>query len=150
MQGARVFRQIRAQAAKGSLNIGCGAAVAAAAVSGVEPLDGAVIKGNLGGSTFSITSVDAFATCLDIDGDGVKDLSVFIKNATFLVGDSIKQEERWRAPFKQVANGGTLATGGNLVFQGNSSGYFAAYRATDGEELWEVPVGTATIASPIT
>jgi len=92
-------------------------------------------------------------------GDGVWNLGIengapvsppFDPPALLLAWDPVKQEERWRVPFKQVANGGTLATAGNLVFQGNSSGYFAAYRADDGKKLWETPVGTTIIAAPIT
>ena len=45
-------------------------------------------------------------------------------------------------------NGGTLATAGNLVFQGTAHGTFAAYRATDGEALLEAPAGTGIVAAP--
>ena len=43
-----------------------------------------------------------------------------------------------------------LATKGNLVFQGNSSGRFAAYRADTGEELWSAAAQTGIIAPPVT
>ena len=35
-------------------------------------------------------------------------------------------------------NGGTLATAGNLVFQGTADGNFIAYNASTGEKLWSV------------
>jgi mono/diheme cytochrome c family protein len=47
-------------------------------------------------------------------------------------------------------NGGTLTTGGNLVFQGTGDGRFAAFRADTGATLWEMNVGSPIIAAPIT
>jgi mono/diheme cytochrome c family protein len=43
-----------------------------------------------------------------------------------------------------------LATAGNLTFQGRSDGVFAAYRATDGEQLWRFDAGTGIMAPPVT
>ena len=37
-----------------------------------------------------------------------------------------------------------------LVFQGNGDGYFVAYDAVNGEELWKVNTYTSTIAPLIT
>jgi quinohemoprotein ethanol dehydrogenase len=64
--------------------------------------------------------------------------------------DPVNQKERWRVPYKDIWNGGTLTTAGNLVFQGTSDGRFVAYSADKGEKLWEVTVGTGVIASPVT
>jgi quinohemoprotein ethanol dehydrogenase len=64
--------------------------------------------------------------------------------------DPVKQKEVWRAPFEHPWNGGTLATGGNLVFQGNSMGEFAAYRATNGQKLWSAPTQAGVLAAPVT
>jgi alcohol dehydrogenase (cytochrome c)/quinohemoprotein ethanol dehydrogenase len=63
--------------------------------------------------------------------------------------DPINQKEVWRAQFQHPWNGGTLATAGNLVFQGNSDGEFAAYRATDGQKLWSAPTQAGVLAAPI-
>jgi quinohemoprotein ethanol dehydrogenase len=49
-----------------------------------------------------------------------------------------------------VEGGGVLATGGNLVFQGRADGILAAYRATDGKQLWTFDAGTGIIAPPVT
>ena len=46
--------------------------------------------------------------------------------------------------------GGVLATGGNLVFQGRADGILAAYRATDGKQLWTFDAGTGIMAPPVT
>jgi quinohemoprotein ethanol dehydrogenase len=67
-----------------------------------------------------------------------------------LAWDPIAQKEVWRAQYAAAWNGGTLATAGNLVFQGTAHGSFAAYRATDGEKLWETRAGTGIIAAPVT
>lgn len=73
-----------------------------------------------------------------------------IVSGHLLAWDPVKQREVWRAPYKTAWNGGTLATAGNLVFQGTADGRVVAYRADDGEKLWEAPAGTGVIAAPIT
>ena len=67
-----------------------------------------------------------------------------------LAWDPIAQREAWRVPHGLPWNGGTLATGGNLVFQGTSDGRFVAYRADTGRPLWMTHTGTGVIAAPIT
>jgi len=64
--------------------------------------------------------------------------------------DPIQQKEVWRVQHAGSWNGGMLATRGNLVFQGNSSGRFVAYRADTGEEMWSAPAQTGVIAPPVT
>ena len=64
--------------------------------------------------------------------------------------DPVAQKEVWRAQFDHPWNGGTLATAGNLVFQGNSMGEFAAYRATNGNKLWSAPTQAGVLAAPMT
>jgi quinohemoprotein ethanol dehydrogenase len=66
-----------------------------------------------------------------------------------LAWDPVAQQERWRAPYGDMWNGGTLTTAGNLVFQGTSDGRFIAYQAETGERLWEAAVGRI-IAAPVT
>jgi PQQ-dependent dehydrogenase (methanol/ethanol family) len=55
--------------------------------------------------------------------------------------------EAWRAP-SEGGNGGTLSTGGNLVFWG-SGNRLVAVDARDGRELWASEVGNGT-ATPVT
>ena len=64
--------------------------------------------------------------------------------------DPVNQKEVWRVQFDQPWNGGTLATAGNVVFQGNSMGEFAAYRATNGQKLWSAQTQAGVLAAPIT
>ena len=67
-----------------------------------------------------------------------------------LAWDPVKQEEAWRQNYISPWNGGTLATAGNLVFQGSADGRFLAYDATTGANLWQTPVGNGVVAAPST
>lgn len=67
-----------------------------------------------------------------------------------LAWDPVNQKEAWRVEHVSPWNGGTLATAGNLVFQGTAEGRFIAFNATTGEKLWESPTGTGVIAAPST
>ena len=64
--------------------------------------------------------------------------------------DPVQRKEVWRVRHPLPWNGGMLATAGNLVFQGNSVGEFAAYAADSGEKLWATAAQTGIVASPVT
>jgi PQQ-dependent dehydrogenase (methanol/ethanol family) len=64
--------------------------------------------------------------------------------------DPVNQKEAWRAVHNGPWNGGTLATAGNLVFQGTADGHFNAYDATTGKQLWSTDTYTSTLAGPVT
>jgi PQQ-dependent dehydrogenase (methanol/ethanol family) len=64
--------------------------------------------------------------------------------------DPVAQKAVWRAKYPVVDGGGVLATGGNLILQGRADGILAAYRATDGEQLWRFDTGTGIMAPPVT
>src|SRR5262245_11883437 len=64
--------------------------------------------------------------------------------------DPIKQRAAWRATYPVVEGGGVLTTAANLVFQGRADGILAAYRATDGKQVWQFDAGTGIMAPPIT
>ena len=66
-----------------------------------------------------------------------------------LAWDPLGRKVRWSSDMKYAMNGGTLATSGNLVFQGTAEGVFNAWNATSGERLWSFSVVSATQASPI-
>jgi quinohemoprotein ethanol dehydrogenase len=67
-----------------------------------------------------------------------------------LAWDPIARKPRWTAEYGNYWNGGTVATAGNLVFQGTAAGDFIAYNATTGEKLWSAYAGTGIVAPPIT
>lgn len=87
---------------------------------------------------------------LGVDFSIFTELPPAIPTGHLLAWDPIAQKERWRAQYPIMWNGGTLTTAGNLVFQGTADGRFVAYRADNGEKVWEVTIGTGVIASPIT
>ena len=67
-----------------------------------------------------------------------------------LAWDPVTQKPRWRVEHAFFWNGGTMTTAGNLVFQGDSKGEFAAYQALTGTKLWSFKAGLGIIAPPIT
>ncbi len=69
---------------------------------------------------------------------------------SLIAWDPVAQREVWRQEYLSPWNGGTLATAGNLVFQGTADGRFVAYDATTGVALWQVPVGSGVVAGPST
>jgi len=64
--------------------------------------------------------------------------------------DPVHQKEVWRVDRSVLWNGGTLATAGNLVFEGTAEGDFEAFRADTGEKVWSAPVQTGVVAGPVT
>lgn len=64
--------------------------------------------------------------------------------------DPIKQEARWQHDLGAPYQGGTLATAGNVVFQGTTEGQFRAYRADSGELLWSYDTGSGILGGPST
>ncbi|WP_341648246.1 PQQ-binding-like beta-propeller repeat protein [Thauera humireducens] len=67
-----------------------------------------------------------------------------------LAWDPVAQKEVWRQEYVSPWNGGTLATAGNVVFQGTADARFIAYDARDGKKLWDTATGSGVIAAPIT
>ena len=61
----------------------------------------------------------------------------------------LTQKLAWEQPLPGVWNPGTLATHGNLVFEGRTDGRLVAYRATDGKVLWTSELGSGISAPPI-
>jgi quinohemoprotein ethanol dehydrogenase len=85
-------------------------------------------------------------------GNGFSDAREFPRKAVsgaLLAWDPVAQKARWRVPHPNHYNGGILSTAGNLVFQGNARGYFAAYSADQGKKLWEFDAQTGIVAGPI-
>jgi quinohemoprotein ethanol dehydrogenase len=66
-----------------------------------------------------------------------------------LAWDPVRQSSRWKVPLDTIWNGGTLATAGDLVFQGTADGYFSAYDASSGQRRWRFNAGLGIIAAPI-
>ncbi len=67
-----------------------------------------------------------------------------------LAWDPVARKPRWTVEYGAYWNGGTLATAGNLVFQGTAAGDFIAYNAATGDKLWSSWATTGIVAPPIT
>ncbi len=83
---------------------------------------------------------------MGLDGDVPKNVAT----SSLLAWDPIKQTKVWEVPEPEFWNAGTMATAGDLVFQGTVTGDFAAYDARTGTKLWNVNVGSGISAPPIT
>jgi glucose dehydrogenase len=64
--------------------------------------------------------------------------------------DPVAQKARWTIDMPWPWNGGTLATAGNLVFQGDPYGVFRARAADTGKELWHFNAERGIMAGPVT
>ena len=64
--------------------------------------------------------------------------------------DPVRQKLVWEQVLPSFWDGGVIATAGNLVFRGTSSGHLLAYAADTGKLLHKVDVGTSIIAAPMT
>jgi quinohemoprotein ethanol dehydrogenase len=64
--------------------------------------------------------------------------------------DAVQQKQAWTVERPGPWNGGTLATAGNLVFEGTAAGRFDAYRADTGEKVWSFEAQTGVMAGPVT
>ena len=73
-----------------------------------------------------------------------------VAKSTLLAWDPVKKQKAWEIPQKEFWNAGTMVTAGDLVFQGNITGEFAAFHARSGEKLWSVNVGSGISAPPVT
>ncbi|HEY3928178.1 MAG TPA: PQQ-dependent dehydrogenase, methanol/ethanol family [Candidatus Koribacter sp.] len=64
--------------------------------------------------------------------------------------DALTGEEKWSFPYFSNPNGGTLSTGGGVVFGGDSDGNFIALDARSGRDLWHIQLGAAVYSAAIT
>jgi alcohol dehydrogenase (cytochrome c)/quinohemoprotein ethanol dehydrogenase len=64
--------------------------------------------------------------------------------------DPVSQKEVWRQGLKGPWNGGIVSTAGDLIFEGNAAGEFAAYRADTGLKVWSFDAQSPVMAGPVT
>jgi PQQ-dependent dehydrogenase (methanol/ethanol family) len=93
--------------------------------------------------------VDSLIAALPDDEAQLKAIRASLKGR-LIAWDPIAQAPRWSVPYEGPWNGGVLATGGGLVFQGNATGEFAAYDAANGKKLWSYATQTGVVAPPMT
>ncbi|MBO1328418.1 PQQ-dependent dehydrogenase, methanol/ethanol family [Acetobacter suratthaniensis] len=99
---------------------------------------------------------DSWNLGLDMTKTGLPDnaeaRSAYLKDlhGEVLAWDPVKMQTVWQIDHKGPWNGGVLATGGDLLFQGLANGEFHAYDATNGSDLFKFNAQSGIIASPIT
>jgi quinohemoprotein ethanol dehydrogenase len=64
--------------------------------------------------------------------------------------DPVAKRTVWQVETAGISNGGALVTAGDLVFQGLADGFFHAYSAVDGKDLWAFDARVAATGAPIT
>jgi len=63
--------------------------------------------------------------------------------------DPVREKKAWEVLHDSGVPGGTLATAGDLVFQGIGQGRLAAFDATSGKLLWTSEIGIDVMAPPV-
>ncbi len=95
------------------------------------------------------TGLDSAATAMPAD-PAFRKMNIDATKGALVAWDPVAKKEAWRVPYKGPWQGGTLATAGNLVFQGTATEEFVAYSADKGARLWSFPTQSGVIAAPMT
>ncbi len=93
---------------------------------------------------FSSTGVDMSAYAAREGGNVLDRVRVAL-----VAWDPVRQREAWRVALRAPAPGGTLATAGGLVFEGDAGGTFHAFRSSDGAALWSFAAASPIVAAPV-
>jgi quinohemoprotein ethanol dehydrogenase len=86
---------------------------------------------------------------LGLDGQKIFEADLPDYKGYLIAWDPVAQKAVWQHEFAGYWNGGVLATGGNLVFQGSADGLFTAYDAMSGDQVWQIEHTTGIIAPPV-
>jgi quinohemoprotein ethanol dehydrogenase len=70
-------------------------------------------------------------------------------NGSLIAWDPVKQTAMWSVPYPTYVNGGVLATGGDLIFQGSIDHVLRAFSAITGKLLWSFDARAPLVAPPI-
>jgi alcohol dehydrogenase (cytochrome c)/quinohemoprotein ethanol dehydrogenase len=95
------------------------------------------------------TALDGAATAMPAI-KAVREQALAGTTGALVAWDPVAKKEAWRHEYVGPWNGGTLATAGNLVFQGSAQEEFAAFDAKSGAKLWSFPTQSGVIAAPMT
>lgn len=74
----------------------------------------------------------------------------FPQEGKLVAWDPAQQSIRWTVEEPIATNSAVLSTAGNLVFQGQGIGEFAAYSADTGRKVWSIKTGSAIHSVPVT
>ncbi len=101
------------------------------------------------GTTGFQLGIDASAGNLPPD-QAIRQATAAAMTGALVAFDPVTGTIKWKVPQETPTNGGTLATAGNLVFQGTALGEFRAYAADTGKQLWSFPAQSGILAAPMT
>ncbi len=93
--------------------------------------------------------IDGAATAMPAIPE-VREASLAGTTGALVAWNVAEGREAWRHDYIGPWNGGTLATAGNLVFQGSATEEFAAFDATTGDKLWSFATQSGVMAAPMT
>jgi quinohemoprotein ethanol dehydrogenase len=114
----------------------------------VPKLESGAIYADKGITPANWTRTPGNAVDMAIDLDfNVKD--PLQNTSSLLAWNPVTQKKAWEVSTIGGWNGGVMATGGNLVFQGQLNGRFSAYSADKGQELWHFDAQNAVLGAPI-
>ncbi len=91
-----------------------------------------------------------FGADVAVDAGFGSNIPANVGTSSLLAWNPVTQKKAWEVQQTEFWNAGTMATGGELVFQGGITGDFSAFDAKTGEKLWNVNVGSGISAPPIT
>ena len=91
---------------------------------------------------------ELFKDELPTDPQGISQIESIL-TGSLLAWDPINQKPAWTVDHPKTYNGGTMATAGDLVFQGTAEGHFNAYDAATGQKLWSMDAGIPILAAPV-
>lgn len=83
------------------------------------------------------------------DPAGKRKAMLSVLKGTLIAWDPVARKARWTVERDWPWNGGTLATAGNLVFQGTVHGDFEAYTADTGQKIWSFQTHRGIVAGPV-
>jgi alcohol dehydrogenase (cytochrome c)/quinohemoprotein ethanol dehydrogenase len=95
------------------------------------------------------TAMDAAGTAMPAI-EAVRQQALAGTTGMLVAWDPVAKKEAWHHDYIGPWNGGTLATAGNLVFQGSAQEEFAAFDAKSGAKLWSFATQSGVIAPPMT
>jgi alcohol dehydrogenase (cytochrome c) len=64
--------------------------------------------------------------------------------------DPLTGETKWDFRYHKAPWAGTMSTSGGLIFSGDEDGYFMAFDARTGKNLWHINTGNRLVTAPIT
>ena len=64
--------------------------------------------------------------------------------------DPLTGETKWDFHYYKAPWAGTMATSGGLIFSGDEDGYFMAFDAKTGKNLWKINTGNRLVTAPVT